>query len=297
MNIICNYRNKTFANKFLKNNLVSSYIISLEKYNLFTEATYSLEEVIDITKKFKRNNKKVIVDIAKIIHEDELNDLEKDILFLSQNDVDYFLYSDFGIHYILKKNNLIDKALLYSNTYLTNTFDTKIYQEKNGMVVLSNQINVEELVKISNDSYPNQMISAFGLAMIMYTRRPILSNYFEYRCQNYDSKKMNYSLQEEFRDDLYPIVENDNSTKIYDFGYYYLLNELRLVRNNIDIIVSGEMLNNKTYQDVLNLYCAFLKEEIDEETCLMKLQESKVSLNKGAYARKLTLTKGGNQNA
>ncbi len=297
MNIICNYRNNTFVNKFIKNKHIDGYIISLDKYHLFTEAAYSLEEVINITKNLKNNNKTVIVDIAKIVHENELQDLEDTILVLARNNVDYFMYSDFGVHYILKKNNLIDKAMLYSNTYLTNTYDTKIYQEKNGMVVLSNQINVDELIKISHNSYHNQIISVFGLAMIMYTHRPILTNYFDYRKQNYDSTKMNYSLQEEFRDDLYPIVENDNSTKIYDFGYYYLLDELKHFSNNINVIVSGEMLNSKTYQSVLNLYCSLLKQEIDEETCLKGLQELGITLNKGAYARKLTLIKGGNQNA
>ena len=98
-----------------------------------------------------------------------------------------------------------------SNTYLTNVLDTKIYQEKNKFVVLSNQINTNELIHISKNAYSNQIVSAFGVAMIMYTRRPLLTNYFKYRNSDKDSGKTNYYLQEEYRDSLYPIIENENS--------------------------------------------------------------------------------------
>ncbi len=294
MNIICNYRNNSFVKKLVKNPLISSFIISLNRYSLFTENSYSIEEIIDIISFLKKEGKKVIIDLAKIVHEDELKDLESKILLLDEHQVDYFMYSDFGVHYILNKNNLGNKTLLYSNTYLTNTLDTKIYQEKNAMVILSNQINVDELVKISNDSYENQIISAFGLALIMYTYRPLLTNYFAYRGQEYSSKKTNYSLQEEFREDLYPIIENENSTKIYDFGYYYLFNELKDMNQNADIIISGELLNDKTYLAVVNLYLSFIENQLTEEEAVEKLEQLNINLNKGAYNRKLMLTKGGN---
>lgn len=294
MNIICNYRSEAFVKKTFKNEFINSYIISLNSFGLFTENTYTTLEIVNITNKLKRYNKTVIVDIAKIIHEDELNDLEEKIMMLANAGVDYFMYSDFGVHFILNKNSLGSKAMLYSNTYLTNTLDTKIYQEKNSLVVLSNQINNEELIKISNDSFDNQVISAFGLALIMYTYRPLLTNYFAYRGKTNDAKKANYSLQEEFRDDLYPIIENENSTKIYDYGYYYLFDELKQMNQKANIIVSGELLKDSTYLEVLNVYSSYLNNNINEEEALNSLKELNINLNKGAYNRKLTLTKGGN---
>lgn len=297
MNIICNYKNNTFVKKTINNKLITTYIISLDNFSLFTENTYQINCIKDIVNNLKKYQKKVIIDVAKIVHEDELSDLEEKILFLNDCGVDYFMYSDFGVYYILKKNNLIDKTMLYSNTYLTNTLDTRIYQEKNKMVVLSNQINAEELIKISKDSCPNQVISAFGLALIMYTYRPLLSNYFTYRAQIYDAKKKNYALQEEFREDLYPIIENCNSTKIYDFGHYYLFDELKQMNDSCDIIVSGELLSDKVYFEILDLYTKYLTSLLNEEQCLEKLDVLNVKLNKGAYSRTLTLTKGGNQNA
>lgn len=294
MKIICNYRSEAFVKKTFKNEFINSYIISLNSFGLFTENTYTALEIVNITNKLKRYNKTVIVDIAKIIHEDELNDLEEKIMMLANAGVDYFMYSDFGVHFILNKNSLGSKAMLYSNTYLTNTLDTKIYQEKNSLVVLSNQINNEELIKISNDSFDNQVISAFGLALIMYTYRPLLTNYFAYRGKANDAKKANYSLQEEFRDDLYPIIENENSTKIYDYGYYYLFDELKQMNQKANIIVSGELLKDSTYLEVLNVYSSYLNNNINEEEALNSLKELNINLNKGAYNRKLTLTKGGN---
>lgn len=294
MNIICNYRNSRFVKKTFKNEFIDSYIISLVNYCLFPDDSYTALEIVNISKELKSLNKKVIVDVAKIIHEDELKDLEEKIIMLANAGVDYFMYSDFGVHYILNKNDLSSKSMLYSNTYLTNTLDTKIYQEKNSLVVLSNQINSEELIKISNDSLDNQVISAFGLALIMYTYRPLLTNYFAYRGKTNDSKKANYSLQEEFRGDLYPIIENENSTKIYDYGYYYLFDELKQMNKSTNIIVSGELLSDSTYLAVLDIYKSYLNNNIKEEQAILSLKELNLILNKGAYSRKLTLTKGGN---
>ena len=296
MQIICSSRSFNFIKQHIKNDLISSFILSLEGFNLFSEYVYSYDELKTTISYLKKNNKQVIVDISKLVHEDELKKLEEKIAKLNLLNVDYFMYSDFGVNYILKSLNLIKKAMLYSNTYLTNTSDTLIYQEKNGMVVLSNQINSLELIKINKNVLSNQVISAFGRALIMYTRRPLLTNYFEYRNESHNPKATSYFLQEEFRSDLYPIIENDNSSKIYDFGYYYLLDELEKLENPCDIIVSGELLTNEEYLKVLRIYSNLLLKKKTVEESLELLNRIGINLHKGAYSRKLTLLKGGNSN-
>ena len=203
MQIICSSRSFNFIKKNINNPLIKGFILCLENFCLFNEYSYSQEEIKEVIEFIKNKNKNVIIDIAKIIHEEEIKKVEEIIVWLNSINVDYFMYSDFGVQYILEKLGLKNKAMLYSNTYLTNTFDVKIYQEKNGMVVLSNQINADELIKIANDSYDNKLISAFGKALIMYTRRPLLKNYFKYRDSKKDSSKVSFSLQEEYRKFLY----------------------------------------------------------------------------------------------
>ncbi len=296
MKIICSFKSLAFAKEIINNKVIDAFIISIDKYNLLSESTFVKEEATSIIHYLKENNKKVIIEIARLFHEDELSDVKELIEYFNKEDVDYFMYSDFGVNYILKSLNLINKAMLYSNTYLTNTSDTLIYQEKNGMVVLSNQINSLELIKINKNVLSNQIISAFGRALIMYTRRPLLTNYFEYRNESHNPKATSYFLQEEFRSDLYPIIENDNSSKIYDFGYYYLLDELEKLENPCDIIVSGELLTNEEYLKVLRIYSNLLLKKKTVEESLELLNSIGINLHKGAYSRKLTLLKGGNSN-
>lgn len=290
MQIICSSKSFAFIKKNIKNQCISSFILSIKNYNLFNEYVYSCDEVFDVVKYIKKHDKTVIVDVAKLIHEDELQNIREIIVKLESAGVDLFMYSDFGLYQILCELGLKHKTMLYSNTYLTNVLDTKIYQEKNKFVVLSNQINTNELIHISKNAYSNQIVSAFGVAMIMYTRRPLLTNYFKYRNSDKDSGKTNYYLQEEYRDSLYPIIENENSTKIYDYGHYYLTTELSELPNNIDIIVSGELLKDKVYQIIIDKYVNYLKEGTK-----ISFDDVDVILNKGAYSRKLTLLKGGNQ--
>lgn len=297
MNIICSSRSFSFIKKNIKNSLISNYILGIENYSLFYEFEYKLnDDLKEVISYLKKHNKKVIIDIARLFHEQELDQVVEVVKLLNSYDVDYFMYSDFGVYYILEELGLSNKTMLYSNTYLTNVQDTRIYQQKNSMVVLSNQINSEELINIVNKTYDNKVISAFGNALIMYTKRPLLTNYFKYRDLNKDGYKKRYSLQEEYREDLYPIIENQNSTKIYDFGHYYLLDELKLF-SNVDIIVSGELLDNVSYNEVLKLYTKFINYEIDSKEVLNGFEKLNVKINKGAYNRKLTLLKEGVNNA
>ena len=291
MKIISSSRSFSFLKKTIKNDLISSYILGIENYSLFSEYEYNLNEIKEVIKYFKKNNKKVIIDIARLFHEEEMDSLIDLIKELNSYDVDYFMYSDFGVHYILEELGLSKKTMLYSNTYLTNVLDTKIYQEKNGMVVLSNQINSEELINIVKKSYDNKVVLAFGNALIMYTKRPLLTNYFKYRGVNKEGYKKTYSLQEEYRDDLYPIIENKNSTKIYDYGHFYLLDELKEL-GNTDIIISGELLNNKEYMEVLNLYSSYINKNIESNDVILEFEKNNIKLHKGAYNKKLTLLKG-----
>lgn len=296
MKIICNSRSFSFIKKNIRNQVISSYIISIENYSLFSEYEYKVDNLLEeVIIYLKKHNKKVIVDIARLFHEEELESLKNLIVLLNNYQVDYFMYSDFGVHYILEELGLSNKTMLYSNTYLTNTLDTKIYQQKNSMVILSNQINSLELINIVNNTYDNKIVFAFGNALIMYTKRPLLTNYFKYRDLSKNGYKKTYSLQEEYREDLYPIIENNDSTKIYDYGHFYLLDELKEL-GNVDIIVSGELLDNKKYFEVINLYCKFINNEVESNKVIEMLENLNIKLHQGAYNKKLVLLKEGVNN-
>lgn len=296
MKIICSSRSFSFIKKNIKNDSIRYYILGLSNYALFLEYEYDLENIEEVIVYLKKHNKKIIIDVARIIHEDLIEDIKNKIIKLNMLDVDYFMYSDFGVFYILQELGLKNKAMLYSNTYLTNSFDTKIYQQQNGMVVLSNQVNIKELTYIINNSYDNKIIYAFGIALIMYSKRPLLTNYFKYRGINKNQFKKRYFLQEEFRNDFYPIIENENSTKIYDYGHFYLLNELNDFKD-FDILVSGELLSNRDYQEVLNLYSKFINNEINQENVLVCFEKNKIKVNKASYGSELTLLKMNTRNS
>lgn len=295
MKIISTFRSLNFSKKYFKNNNIEGFIIGLKGFNLLNEKSYLKNEIKEYVNLAKKYQKKTIVDVAKLVHEDQIEELLNNIKYLNEIGVDYFLYSDFGVYQLLKELGLTFKTILYSNTYLTNTLDTKIYQKKNAFVVLSNQVNSSELLNIYNNSYDNKIVNAFGRALIMYTRRPLLTNYFSYRKEEYN-KNSTYYLEEEYRDSLYPIVENDNSTKIFDYGYYYLTDELKEMVNGVNILITGELLTNIQYEKVINSYCLFLDGIIDANKLISSLNEAGIILNKGAYERKLILRKGGNAN-
>lgn len=292
MKLVLEAINKSIIKKY-HCSTIWGYIVSIEGFSLDGAKNFSISELIELIDLIKKYNLKVIVNIARLFHEDELILLDQTIKDLPVEKIDYFMYSDFGVYQILENLGLKNKTLLYSLTYLTNVHDVKLYQELNGSVIISNQITSDELIKIANNAYENKFIMGFGKATIFYSRRPLLSNYFKYRGLKKDPTLTSYTLKEEYRDHKYHIIQNSHDTRILDYANYYLLNELKEIKNTSGIIISGSLLKTKQYEEVIKNYLAFISEKIDEQEVLTNFKNLEIDAYKGAYANKLTLLKDG----
>ena len=278
MNYIFEPVNVRQLKQLLNKQDIKNLIVGIEKLtsgNKLKLTTIELNKILEKTDK-------VSIDITRIFHEDELEILEDTLKEINLEKVNFVFYSDLGVYETLVKLGFSNKAVYDAYTYLTNREDVLLYSKFNKYVVVANQISVDEMSELVSNANIPVMIHSFGRSIIFYSKRELLTNYFRYRKSNNNPKEDNYFLKEEFREDLYPIYEDEHGTYVYEYGYYYLFEELAEFDNVEYAIIHSTLLTPKKYKKVIN---AYLNNDLDS------LKKLDLPLYKGIMENKSVLLK------
>ena len=213
-----------------------------------------LELVID-----KIKNKEVILLINKMMHSSDIELLRKVLKKTSTLKVDKIMYYDNSVYMLSQELKLNIPLVIYQDHLNLSILSNKFYNDMGiNYAYISSDITKEEIRDIKLNTKSKLFITAYGYVPIFYSRRYLLSNYFEYIDKSY--KKDVFYLDNE-----YPIKESDFGTIIYSNKIINLINELDkldyIVMDsfNIDRQEFNEMVNKFINKDkVEDTYTGFL---------------------------------------
>lgn len=244
--------------------LADGFIIGVETLSSDCYQEYTLAEAFKIIKKIKQLKKTVLIDCTNLFSDFELGKAFEKLKYLDQDDdVDYFLYEDLGLMPYLKK----EKRFFYSLTYNTNQYDLAIALSENSKALMSPLLTLKEATTIAND---NLFFIAFGTWRIFYSRRKLLTNYFNYRMQQFTEG--DYQIIEETRPDEAYHIKEESGTKIYLHDYFYVNDELKYFAN---IILKPFDLDYQKTKEVINLYYQKIntkKGDLDQALTLLDIK-------------------------
>ncbi len=269
---------------------VKYLLIGIENCSLSSAHEFNLTELELINKKIKDSNFKLMVNLEKIWSEHELNKLELLLEQLEQLNIAFYTYSDVGVYQLLCTKNLKAKTIFRAPTYLVNIADLKLYGELNQYLVLGTEISSQELIELGRCFNQPLIVDLFAKTECFYSRRKLLSRYFEYRNQDNNPCKNTYLIKEELREELQSIIEDETGTHIYDENHHYLLEELENL-SNIELgIIHTKFLTIKESRIVVNAYATFLVNQ-DLDLFIQTLNRTNIKYAKGAYNLQLSLLK------
>ena len=261
------------------------YLIGIDGFSYNILYKYSLNEVLEIINLLHSKNIVCGVNLEKIMFDQDLENLKNVLVDLKNLNVDFITYSDLGVYQLIKELNLNINTIYHASTLITNYHDIELMLLENSNVILGKEISYEELKNINSNLSRKTYIDAFGKFPIFYSRRNLISTYFEFRGISDNPKDLDYTLIEEFRNEEYPITELDSFT-VYDTAFYCLGNELQSLNNIDKAYLSSNFIDIDTYNKVIDIYINGVN--IDESVSNL------VEIYKGKLTEKTILIKGGN---
>ena len=107
-------------------NYVDAYLLGVKDMSVNLPNYYTLDELKEINKYLKKNNKELFVSVNKNIHNHELDELKAILMKLNELDIKALFYYDLAIPNLKYKLNL-KYDLVWAQEHLTNNYYTSNY--------------------------------------------------------------------------------------------------------------------------------------------------------------------------
>lgn len=199
----------TLTNKELQQDLRDKdirFLYPLKSFSVGYPQTYEIEEIDDF------------LLINRLLTDEELDTLEK---LLKKSHIKGIVFDDLGVLEVIKDLD-IEKVLLLDH-YATNVRSINYYLDYCDSVVVSSDLNIDEIEYISKNAKKEVIVMVFGLKRLMYSRRYLLTNYALHHKIELKTK-----IKSVINDKGFLILEDDYGTCFYAGKYYNALELLSL---------------------------------------------------------------------
>jgi collagenase-like PrtC family protease len=205
-------------------------------------------DLMDIKHILNKTTKEICISINKIMHEEDLKELEMALVTLNKLNISKIFFYDVAILNMCRNLNIKKELVIYQEhlnaSYLTNRFYSNKCVKYS---LITNDITKQEINEIAK--YHNLMMVCYGYLPIFYSRRYLVSNYLKYI--NKENNSNIYYIKN--KDDYYPIRQEDSGTCIYTKEPIDLINEVK----DIDIkyiVLNSFLISNDEFLNVIDKY-------------------------------------------
>ncbi len=199
--------------KELKENGVDAIVVGVEHVSIRSIQMYSLEQVKDLKNTCNQLGLQLYINCLRFFMDQDLELLQKTLQFCKENNIGLY-YADEGVLYQAKQIGYEHACVYQPETLITNALDVQFYI-KQGIesVSLAHELSLDEIISIA--SYTPQLeVLISGYFSILYSRRPLIQNYFN-ALHIPNSPKGQFTIIEQTRKDSMPIIEDEYGTHIF----------------------------------------------------------------------------------
>lgn len=263
-------------------------IFSYKKFSTVSSLYLEITDIKFVSEYCKKNDKLSILKIDKIIEEKEVDELYKFLDLVHPLCIDYYIFSDLAVLTYFKNKNELSKLIYSAKTLSCSYNDVAFYQEMQIKVIISNELTLDSIIKISE--LDNVIIDGYGFSNIFYSKRKLLSLFKEKK--QIDDSVINHVLQiqEETRNEKQPIIENDNGTFIFTSSKYVFFKELSKLHNLFMFKIESLMIPEEELLQVIDIYQKASSGDLSDEN-LSKLIAIDNNLNTSFLYKKPRILK------
>jgi len=234
---------------------INGVIIGNSKFAVRLVKSFDLDIIDSI-------EKDIYISVNKIFHMSELKELERYLIEVKKKNVKGIFFSDLGVYQICKRLNLTDKLIYDPITLIVNKMELLYFENKIKGIVVSPFISIENLKEFKSDKLELYFLGN-GRIPLLYSKRPLLTNYAKYHDMEEDFIFNKLYIKEELRESIFPIIQDENGTHVFS---PYIFSSLGFRLDNIDKLIIDLVYDNEFIkgdnEGFLNRKIVYKKERI-----------------------------------
>ena len=230
---------------------VSTIIIGSNKFGLRQQTNFDLKQISEIKQII---DKKLYIAINKIMHNQDLIELELYLEELNKIKIDGVIVGDLGVMQIIKEKKYQFDVIYNTETTITNQYFTE-FAKNNGFkgVELAKEITLKEIIEIGEQKQCDITVLIQGHIYMYHSIRPLLSNYAT--LQNISLENEKYLLFDEERQVNYPIIENEQGTHVLSSQDVCMIDKMDRLSQKIGYLrIDGFLYSEKQYTKIVEMY-------------------------------------------
>lgn len=187
-------------------------------FGLRLPASFTTEEIAEITEIAHNKGKKVCVAVNAIMHNDRIKTVIPYLKELEKITVDEITVGDPGVIHLMKKNDIKLSYIYDAQTMVTSANQINFWVKRGAKgAVLAREIPYEELEKMAKQVTIPLEILVYGATCIHQSLRPLVENYVNFTEQKTKTEKERglFLSEKKDPDTHYSVYEDQNGTHIF----------------------------------------------------------------------------------
>src|SRR5690554_1373832 len=233
--------------------LIGNDIFSARQTNSFT-----VDEINQIIKIAKSNNKKCFLNLNKMYYDHEIDELTSFLKQIKSNNLSGIVIADIGVIAVLENLGLKNLAIYNPETLLTNHFDFNYLSEDNILgAFVAKEITIDDILLIGKHKKYHLFYTRHGNLNMFYSKRNLLTNFTDHLDVQWELKnKKNLLIMERKRsDEKYPLLEDEAGTHVFRANTLVSLNYINKLEEVVDYLIVDTIFKDDNYaKRVLPLY-------------------------------------------
>src|SRR5690625_4537699 len=212
---------------------IDTLYIGQDAFGLRLPASFSLQELKELTELTHRKNKRIYVAVNALMHNDRIEKVPSFLTFLQEIGVDSITVGDPGVIHLLKKHNITIPYIYDAQTLVTSARQVNFWSKRgSGGAVLAREITFEELKEIAEQVTVPVEVLVYGATCIHHSKRPLVENYFNFTGEDKPKEKQLFISEPKRPESHYSIYEDINGTHVFATNDINLFPHLKLLADH-----------------------------------------------------------------
>src|SRR5690625_927240 len=169
---------------------VDQLYIGNDDFGLRLPKSFSNDDIETITQMTHEQDKKIIVAVNAMMHNEHIEAVTSYLQFLEQIGVDAITVGDPGVIHIMRKEHIALPYIYDAHTLVTSARQINFWVKRGATgAVLARELTWTELQQISAQVDVPLEILTYGATCIHQSKRPLVENYFNFVGEDTDTSK------------------------------------------------------------------------------------------------------------